>query len=143
MAPTPCLSPGNDAPDLIKAWLIPSRSLVDSWGGFPGGPRYDSRWRSPVWRSPWPLPSRSAPTLTPPNSAPGTVNLIGSGRDMAHEGRSHEGLCPSGHAGDRGPGLEGLGSGGPILAGGEVIAAEVEEVVDPVMGGEEALCLTC
>src|SRR3954449_3644719 len=42
----------------------------------------------------------------------GTVNLIGSGRDKAHEGRSHEGLCPSGHAGDRGPGLEGLGSGG-------------------------------
>src|SRR4051794_32951646 len=27
----------------------------------------------------------------------GTVNLIGSGRDKAHEGRSHEGLCPSGH----------------------------------------------
>src|SRR4051794_17218676 len=49
-----------------------------------------------------------------------------------------ERLCPSGHAGDRGPGLEGLGSGGAILAGGEVIAAEVEEIVDPVMGGEEA-----
>src|SRR5688572_9110713 len=41
--------------------------------------------------------------------AAGTVNLIGSGRDKAHEGRSHEGLCPSGHAGDRGPGLKGLG----------------------------------
>src|SRR3954449_677111 len=48
--------------------LIPSRSLVDSWGGFSGGPRYDSRWRSPVWRSPWPLPSRSDLTLMPPNS---------------------------------------------------------------------------
>src|SRR3954451_8916944 len=71
----------------------------------------------------------------------GTVNLIGSGRDKAHEGRSHEGLCPSGHAGDRGPGLEGLGSGGPILAGCDVIAAEVEEIVDPVMGREEALSL--
>jgi hypothetical protein len=71
----------------------------------------------------------------------GTVNLIGSGRDTAHEGRSHEGLCPSGHAGDRGPGLEGLGSGGPILAGCDVIAAEVEEIVDPVVGGEEALGL--
>ena len=71
----------------------------------------------------------------------GTVNLIGSGRDKAHEGRSHEGLCPRGHAGDRGPGLEGLGPGGSVLGGGAVIAAEVEEIVDPVMGGEEALSL--
>ena len=71
----------------------------------------------------------------------GTVNLIGSGRDTAPEGRSHEGLCPSGHAGDRGPGLEGLGSGGSILDGGAVIAAEVEQVVDLVVSGEEALGL--
>src|SRR5215203_4134276 len=71
----------------------------------------------------------------------GTVNLIGSDRDTAHEGRSHEGLCPSGHAGDLGPGLEGLGSGGSILDGREVIAAEVEQVVDPIVGGEEALSL--
>src|SRR3954464_1559436 len=71
----------------------------------------------------------------------GTVNLIGSDRDKAHEGGSHEGLCPSGHAGDLGPGLEGLGPGGSILVGGEVIAGGVEEVVDPVMGGEEALGL--
>src|SRR3954467_7614570 len=71
----------------------------------------------------------------------GTVNLIGSGRDTAHEGRAHEGLCPSGHAGDRGPGLEGLGPGGSILAGGEVIAAEMEQVVDLIVSGEEALGL--
>src|SRR3954453_8644777 len=69
----------------------------------------------------------------------GTVNLIGSGRDTAHEGRSHEGLCPSGHAGDLGPSLEGLGSGGSVLSGGDVVAAEVEEVVDTIMGGEKAL----
>jgi hypothetical protein len=73
---------------------------------------------------------------------PGTVNLIGSGCDKAHEGRSHERLCPSGHAGDLGPGLEGLGSGGSILMGGAVIAAEVEEVVDLIVGGEEALSLS-
>src|SRR3954471_7933642 len=60
---------------------------------------------------------------------------------QGRRGRPHEGLCPSGHAGDRGPGLEGLGSGGSILTGGAVIAAEVEEVVDPVMAGEEALSL--
>ena len=75
------------------------------------------------------------------SSQNGTVNLIGSGRDTAHEGRSYEGLCPSGHAGDLGPDLKGLGPGGSILAGGEVVAAEVEEIVDPVMGGEEALGL--
>ena len=67
--------------------------------------------------------------------------MIGSGRDTAHGGRSHEGLCPSSHASDRGPGLEGLGPGGSILTGGEVIAAEVEEVVDLIVSGEEALGL--
>src|SRR6185369_779724 len=71
----------------------------------------------------------------------GTVNLIGSGHDKAHEARSHEGLCPSGHAGDRGPGLEGLGPGGSILVGRDVIAAEVEQVVDLIVSGEKALGL--
>src|SRR3954447_21524390 len=71
----------------------------------------------------------------------GTVNLIGSGRDKAHEGQSHEGLCPSGNAGDLGPGLEGLGSGGSILVGGAVIAAEVEQVIDLIVSREEALGL--
>ena len=72
----------------------------------------------------------------------GTVNLIGSGRDTGHEGRAHCRLCPSGHAGDRGPGLEGLGPGSSILGGGEVIAAEVEQVVDLAVSGEKPLGLT-
>jgi hypothetical protein len=72
----------------------------------------------------------------------GTVNLIGCGRDKAHDGRSHERLCPSGNAGDLGPDLEGLGPGGSILDGGDVVAAEVEQIVDPVMSAEEALGLT-
>src|SRR4051812_46031528 len=71
----------------------------------------------------------------------GTVNLIGSGRDKAHEGRSHERLYPRSHAGDLGPGLKGLGPGGPVLGGRAVIAAEVEEVVDLIVGGEEAFGL--
>jgi hypothetical protein len=71
----------------------------------------------------------------------GTVNLIGSGHDKAHEGRSHERLCPSGHAGDLSPGLEGLGSGGSILTGGAVIAAEVEEVGNLIVSREKALGL--
>ena len=53
--------------------------------------------------------------------------------------------CPwlrcSGDAGDLGPSLEGLGPGSSILDGWNLVAAEVEEVVDPVMGGQEALCL--
>jgi hypothetical protein len=65
--------------------------------------------------------------------------LIGSGGDKAHEGRSHERLCPSGNASDLGPGLEGLSSGGSILGGREVIATEVEEIVDLIVSGEEAL----
>ena len=71
----------------------------------------------------------------------GTVNLIDSGDDRAHEDRSHERLCPSGAAADFGPGLEGLGPGGSILGGGAVIAAEVEQVVDLIMDGEKALSL--
>src|SRR4051812_48616781 len=73
-----------------------------------------------------------------PRRRAGTVNLIGSGRDKAREGRSHEGLCPSGHAGDRGPGLKGLGPGGSILGGGDVVAAEVEQVVDLIVSGEKS-----
>src|SRR6476646_2489063 len=50
-------------------------------------------------------------------------------------------LCQSGHAGDLGPGLKGLGPGGSIQIGGDVVAAEMEEVVDLVVSGEETLCL--
>jgi hypothetical protein len=34
-----------------------------------------------------------------------------------------------------------LGPGGSILAGGKVIAAEMKEVVDLIVGRGEALCL--
>jgi hypothetical protein len=37
--------------------------------------------------------------------------------------------------------LIGFASGGSILVSGEVIAAEVKEVVDPVVGRKEALRL--
>jgi hypothetical protein len=100
-----------------------------------------------VWRLLWPNagPRSSCMGETAPAPKPwwrrGTVNLIGSGRDKTHEGGSHEGLCPSGHGGDLGPGLEGLGPGGSIRVGGEVIAAEVEQVADLVVSGEEALRL--
>ena len=44
-------------------------------------------------------------------------------------------------SGDLGQGPEGLGPGGSILDGEDLIAAEVEEIVDPDMGREEALGL--
>ena len=50
-------------------------------------------------------------------------------------------LRRSGNAGDLGPNLKGLGPGGSMLDGWNLVALEVEEVVDPVVGGEEALCL--
>ena len=50
-------------------------------------------------------------------------------------------LRRSGEAGDLGPSLKGLGAVGPILGGRHLMAAEVEEVVDSVVGGEEALGL--
>jgi len=51
-------------------------------------------------------------------------------------------LRRSGDAGDLGPNLKGLGPGSSILGGGHLMAAEVVEVVDPVVGREEAPCLT-
>jgi len=45
-------------------------------------------------------------------------------------------------AGDLGPNLKGLEAGGSILDGGHLMAAEVEKVADPVMGGEETLRLS-
>jgi hypothetical protein len=35
-----------------------------------------------------------------------------------------------------------LGPGGSILIGGDGVAAELKEVVDLIVGGKEALCLT-
>jgi len=50
-------------------------------------------------------------------------------------------LRRSGDAVDLGPNLKGLGPGGSILDGWNLVAAEMEEVVDPVVSGQEALCL--
>jgi hypothetical protein len=72
----------------------------------------------------------------------GIVNLIDCGRADTHRSdQTHGSLCQSDNPGDLGPGLEGLGPCGSILGGGKVIAAEVEEVVDLIMGREETLGL--
>ena len=50
-------------------------------------------------------------------------------------------LCGGLGASDLGPDREGLRADGSVLGGRKVIAAEVEEVVDLVVGGEEPLRL--
>jgi len=42
-------------------------------------------------------------------------------------------------AGDLGPVLEGLGAGGTVVGGGELVAGKVEEVGDGVVDRDEAL----
>jgi hypothetical protein len=42
---------------------------------------------------------------------------------------------------DLGPGCEGLPPGSPVFGGGDVITAEIKEVVDLIVGREETLCL--
>jgi hypothetical protein len=84
--------------------------------------------------------------ILPPSATPcqrgGIVKLLGYARDQAPgAGWAHWRSCHPGSTSDLGPGLEGLGPCGSILMGGEAMAAEVEEVVDLVVGGEEALCL--
>ena len=49
--------------------------------------------------------------------------------------------CRGGHAGNLSPDLKGTGPGGSILGGGAVIAAEIKQVIDLIMSGEEALGL--
>jgi hypothetical protein len=70
----------------------------------------------------------------------GTVKLSDRERDKAHNaGRAHRRSRHAGNAGHFGPGLEGAGLGGSVLGGGDVITAEMEEVADLVVRGEETL----
>jgi hypothetical protein len=62
-------------------------------------------------------------------------------RRYAQPGLSAPRLYRSGHAGDLRPGLKGLGPSGSILAGRDVVAVEMKEVVDLVVSGEEASSL--
>jgi hypothetical protein len=50
-------------------------------------------------------------------------------------------LCRCGNAADFRPNLESLHSGNSVFGGSDVIATEVEEVADLVVGGKETLCL--
>ena len=48
-------------------------------------------------------------------------------------------LCDVSNRGDLTPGAKGDAAGGPVLVGGEAIAAELEVVVDAGVGGQETL----
>ena len=48
-------------------------------------------------------------------------------------------LCGISICGDPAPSAEGDVAGGPVLVGGEVVAAELAAVVDAGVGGQEAL----
>jgi hypothetical protein len=80
--------------------------------------------------------------MTEVRTLSGTVNLAGRERDETlGPRRTCRPLCHPGNASDLGPGLQGNGTCGSVLIGWEVIAAEMKEVVDPIMGGEKTLRL--
>src|SRR5205823_8515456 len=74
-------------------------------------------------------------------STAGTVNLSGRVSRLQTTGSGQGGLLPT-HATDFRPDLEFLGPGSSLLGGSEVTAAKVEEVIDLIVGREEALRLT-
>jgi hypothetical protein len=63
----------------------------------------------------------------------GLRQLVGSDYRMQATGSGHWGLLPT-HTADFGPDVESLGPGSSMLGGSDVIAAEVEEVIDLVVG---------
>src|SRR5215218_9515450 len=72
--------------------------------------------------------------------APSTCCLRTERAGMLRTMRARTSGC-RGNPADVGPRLERPLPCGSILAGGDVVAAEVEEVADLLVGGEEALCL--
>src|ERR1700736_2629614 len=63
----------------------------------------------------------------------GTVNLTGRVTRMQASGSGHWGLLPT-HVTDFVPDLKFLGPRSSMLCGSDVIAAEVEEVIDLIVG---------
>ena len=73
-------------------------------------------------------------------SSTGTVNLSGRVSHIQVDGKMSQGsLLPN--AADFRPDVESLGPGSSVLSGSDMIAAEVEQVIDLIVGGEEALRL--
>jgi hypothetical protein len=70
---------------------------------------------------------------SPGNGGSGTVNLSGRVTRMQASGSGHWGLLPT-HVTDFGPDLKFLGPRSSMLCGSDVIAAEVEKVIDLIVG---------
>jgi hypothetical protein len=88
--------------------------------------------------------SRKSPTVAPSgrvrmkaaqnsSTRDGTVNLSGRVTRMQASGSGHWGLLPT-HVTDFGPDLKFLGPRSSMLCGSDVIAAEVEKVIDLIVG---------
>jgi transposase len=99
---------------------------------------------SPLWRAREEL-LRSVPGVGPVSAR----TLLAGHRQVKLEGDGEApklaraaNLCGSLGASDLGPDRERLRADGSVLGGGEVIAVEIKEVVDLVVGGEEPLRLT-
>jgi hypothetical protein len=69
----------------------------------------------------------------PQHEGGGTVNLSGRVTRMQASGSGHWGLLPT-HVTDFGPDLKFLGPRSSMLCGSDVIAAEVEKVIDLIVG---------
>ena len=75
--------------------------------------------------------------------AQGIVNLPAMRPPRGHtKGDAQQSLGCDGNPADIRPHLERTHPCGTILDGGDVVAAEVEEVGDLIVGGEETLCLS-
>jgi len=79
------------------------------------------------------LPSKTLHSFRERKRHAGTVNLSGRVTRMQASGSGHWGLLPT-HITDFGPDLKFLGPRSSMLCGSDVIAAEVEEVIDLIVG---------
>src|SRR4051812_40546371 len=73
-------------------------------------------------------------------AAPSTCRLWADRVGMPRAMLARSSSCGSNPA-DISPHLECTRPRGAVLAGGDVVAAEMEEIADLVVGGEETLCL--
>src|ERR1700730_12988713 len=84
--------------------------------------------------------SRPGDKTGPRGRADGTVNLSSRVSHIPVAGKMSRGsLLPN--AADFRPDVESLGPGSSVLSGSDMIAPEVEQVIDLIVGGEEALRL--
>ena len=73
------------------------------------------------------------------NGLRGAVKLTADGRILHGYSRCSPCSADEGSAGDLAPGLKGTVTGGTMLGGGQVVATELEEVVNLAVAGKEPL----